>query len=112
MGDRNVTCSSRRPVLALVGLFMATSDPRPAAGSRTNCLRPRAGEQETLKQLHEMTEAIQHPRSLDWNRVRMSLRAETADGPPLAGVSIDLNHWTEQNSKSIITRGKQRGRRG
>ena len=88
--------------LALVGLLwqQAIHAQRLAAEQTAYA---RAREQETLKQLHEMTEAIQHPRSLDWNRVRMSLRAETADGPPLAGVSIDLNHWTEQNSKSIIT---------
>ena len=39
-----------------------------------------------LGQLQQMTEAIQHPRSLDWNPVKLSFTEETVDGPPRRSV--------------------------
>lgn len=64
----------------------------------------RSREQEMLKQLRDMTTAIQNPRSLDWNRVQLSLREESADGPPLAGVVINFDHWTDQNARVVSRR--------
>ena len=40
-----------------------------------------------LEQLQEMTEAIKHPRSLDWNPVKFSFTEETADRPSRAAKS-------------------------
>ncbi len=58
-------------------------------------------EQEVLKQLHDMSEAIRHPRSPDWNPVRIKLTEETTDGPPVAAASLVLSRAGENPSKSI-----------
>ena len=52
--------------------------------------RAQAGQQELLKQLHEMSETIRSTRSLDWNPVAFQVKEEAADGPPAAGVAITL----------------------
>ena len=54
-----------------------------------------------LEQLREMSEAIQHPRSPDWNPVRMKLTEETPDGPPVAGATIVLTRLFENPPKTI-----------
>jgi hypothetical protein len=46
--------------------------------------------QEMLKQMREMTRAVTHPVSPDWNPVTFKLTEETADGPPAAGFSVTL----------------------
>jgi hypothetical protein len=53
--------------------------------------RAHASQQEMLKQLHEMSEAIRNPRSPDWNPVKFRIIEETPDGPPVAGCSITIN---------------------
>ncbi len=49
-----------------------------------------ATNQEMLKQMREMTRAVTHPVSPDWNPVTFKLTEETADGPPAAGFSLTL----------------------
>ena len=46
--------------------------------------------QEILKQLHEMSGAVLHPVSQDWNPVTFKLTEERADGPPATGFSLLL----------------------
>ena len=48
-----------------------------------------------LKQMREMSEAVAHPVSPDWNPVTFKLTEETADGPPAAGFSLTLTRQTE-----------------
>jgi hypothetical protein len=89
--------------LALVGIFwqQALHNQRLAALQAAEAV---SREQEMLRQLRDMTTAIQHPRSPDWNRVQLSLREESADGPPLAGVVIYLEYQTEQNTRTNARR--------
>ena len=61
----------------------------------------RAREQAMLKELHEISDAVRHPRSLDWNPVRMKLTEETTDGPPVAGATITLTRRFENPPKMI-----------
>ena len=49
-----------------------------------------AANQQLLTQMREMTEAVLHPVSPDWNQVVLKLAEETADGPPGAGYSLAL----------------------
>ncbi len=53
--------------------------------------KAQASQQALLKQLHEMSETIQSTKSLDWNPVTFKVTEETAEGTPVAGVSISLN---------------------
>jgi hypothetical protein len=46
--------------------------------------------QEMMKQLTAMSEAVRHPRSPDWNPVIFKLTEETLDGPPVAEASLSL----------------------
>ena len=52
--------------------------------------KAQATQQEMLKQMGEMSEAIRTTRSLDWNPVTFKVTEDTLDGPPVAGVSIAL----------------------
>ena len=45
-----------------------------------------ATNKDMLNKLSEMSEAIRHPRSPDWNPVTFKLTEETPDGPPVAEV--------------------------
>ncbi len=93
--------------LALVGLFWQQSlhaqrmaaDQVALAQARAD--QAAAREHEMFKQLQQMTEAIKHPRSPDWNPVRMKLTEETRDGPPVAGVSVMLSRMFENPRKTI-----------
>ena len=93
--------------LGLVGLlFQMTIDARrmvalQAAEADARAAEARAREQEMLKRLGEMSEAIKHPHSPDWNAVRIELKEETADGPPVAGVEVVLNRTAEKPTKTI-----------
>jgi hypothetical protein len=49
-----------------------------------------ATNQEMLKQMRDMSEAIRHPSSPDWNPVIFKLAEETPDGPPAVGFSLTL----------------------
>src|ERR1700722_14566571 len=49
-----------------------------------------AANQQMLTQMREMTEAVLHPVSADWNQVILKLAEETVDGPPAAGYSLAL----------------------
>ena len=49
-----------------------------------------ATNQEMLKQMREMTDAVLHPVSPDWNPVTFKLTEEAANGPPAAGFSLTL----------------------
>jgi hypothetical protein len=93
--------------LALVGLFWQQSlhaqrmaaDQVALAQARAD--QAAAREHELFNQLQQMTEAIKHPRSPDWNPVRMKLTEETKDGPPVAGVSVVLTRRFEDPRKMI-----------
>jgi hypothetical protein len=61
----------------------------------------RAREQQVLAQLRAMSEAIQHPRSPDWNPVRVKLTEETPEGPPVVGATIVLTRSFENPPKTI-----------
>jgi hypothetical protein len=61
----------------------------------------RAREVQMRDQLRAMSEAIQHPRSPDWNPVRVKLTEETPDGPPVAGAAIVLIRSFENPPKTI-----------
>jgi hypothetical protein len=82
--------------LGLVGLlYQMAIDARrmaalQAAKAQAGAAEARAREQEMLKRLGEMSEAIKHPRSLDWNPVRIKVTEETTDGPPVPEASISL----------------------
>jgi hypothetical protein len=90
--------------LALVGLFwhQTIQVARQAAVAE-------AREREMLKQLHEMTEAIQHPRSLDWNSVKLSFTEESAAGPPARGVSVVLLKLSDPSAKGINRESNESG---
>ena len=67
-----------------------------------------AREQEMLKQLKVMTDAIKHPRSLDWNPVQFLFTDETADGPPARrsyGRAREGLGYVCQRNQSRIERG-------
>ena len=49
-----------------------------------------AANQQLLTQMREMTEAVLHPVSPDWNQVILKLAEETVDGPPAAGYALAL----------------------
>jgi hypothetical protein len=93
--------------LGLAGLlFQMTIDARrmailQAAEAQARAAEARAMEQDMLKRLGEMSEAIKHPRSPDWNAVRLTLHEETIDGPPVAGVEVVLNRNAEKPPKTI-----------
>jgi hypothetical protein len=54
-----------------------------------------------IKQLRDMSEALKHPRSLDWNSVRLKLTEETTDGPPVVGASIALTRQFQNPTPTI-----------
>ena len=93
--------------LGLVGLlFQMTVDARRIAArqaveAETRAAEALAREQEMLKRLGEMSEAIKHPRSPDWNPMRLKLTEETPDGPPVAGATIVLTRLFEDPAKTI-----------
>ncbi len=49
-----------------------------------------ATNQQMLTQMRDMTEAVLHPVSTDWNQVILKLAEETVDGPAAAGYSLAL----------------------
>jgi hypothetical protein len=61
----------------------------------------RAREMQVLEQLRAMSEAIKHPRSPDWNPLRLKLTEEAPDGPPVAGATIVLTRLFENPPKTI-----------
>ncbi len=65
-----------------------------------------ATNQEMLKQMQAMSEAIRHPSSLDWNPVIFKLTEETPDGPPAAGFYLTLTPL-EGNRVGAATSGRR-----
>ena len=49
-----------------------------------------ATNKDMLNKMSEMSEALRHPRSPDWNPVTFKLTEQTPSGPPAAGVSVYL----------------------
>ena len=93
--------------LALVGLLwqaavhaqrMAAAQ---AAEAEARAAEARISQQEMLKRLGEVSEAIKHPRSPDWNPVRMKLTEETADGSPVVGANVVVTRLFENPPKTI-----------
>jgi hypothetical protein len=56
-----------------------------------------------LNKLGEMSEAIRHPVSLDWNPVTFKLTEESASGRPAAGVSLALTRM-EGTTPMVVNR--------
>ncbi len=50
-----------------------------------------ATNKDMLNKLNEMSEAIRHPRSRDWNPVTFKLTEETPDGPSVAGARLTVH---------------------
>ncbi len=94
--------------LSMAGLFWQQTI-RAQAMAREQADYARMREEEVLKQLRDMTTAIQHPRSLDWNPVKVLLTEGTADGPPATGMSISLLERNEQNQKQIMRQTNEAG---
>jgi hypothetical protein len=86
--------------LALVGLVwrQLSMTQREAASAAAAAMRAmalrndkaQATQEEMLKQMREMSDAIKNPRSLDWNPVKFVVTDDTPDGPPVAGCSISI----------------------
>ena len=83
--------------LGLVGLVWQQSQRMVAL----QLAEARAREAQMHEQLRAMSEAIQHPRSPDWNPVRVKLTEETPDGPPVADATVVLNRSFENPPKMI-----------
>jgi len=60
-----------------------------------------ATNKDMLTKLSEMSEAIRHPRSPDWNPVTFKLTEETPDGPPVAKADLNLSRSGENPAKTI-----------
>src|SRR5262249_34398155 len=58
-------------------------------------------QQEMLRQLRDMSEAIRNPRSLDWNPVTFKVTEETPEGPPAVGFGLSLARTGEEPAKTI-----------
>jgi hypothetical protein len=56
-----------------------------------------AANQELLKQMREMSAAVLHPVSTDWNPVTFKLTEEAANGPPAVGFSLALTRLEGQS---------------
>ncbi len=99
--------------LALVGLLWQQSiqaqriAAEQVALAHASAAEAAVREREMLKRLQQMTEAIKHPRSPDWNQVRVSVREESAQGAPLAGASLNL--WGEQIPNPVLRETNQAG---
>ena len=83
--------------LALLGLVWQQSQRMVAL----QLAEARAREVQMREQLRAMSDAIQHPRSPDWNPLRMKLTEETPDGPPVAHAGIVLTRSFENPPKTI-----------
>jgi hypothetical protein len=79
---RHVTMGQRDAVSAVAAAMQAMA---------LQNAKAQATQQQMLKQMREMSEAIRASRSLEWNPVTFKVTEETPDGPPIAGVSIALN---------------------
>jgi hypothetical protein len=87
--------------LALVGLVwrQLSMTQREAASAAAAAMRAmalqndkaQATQEEMLKQMREMSEAIRTTRSLDWNPVTFKVTEGTLEGTPVAGVTIALD---------------------
>jgi hypothetical protein len=85
--------------LALVGLLYAQSSHATAEAAEANrklvdaLAQAQTTNKDMLNKLSDMSEAIRHPRSPDWNPLRFTLTEDTPGGPPSVGslVSITLN---------------------
>ena len=99
--------------LAVVGLLWQQSiyaqrlAAEQVAFARASAAEAAAREREMLKQLQQMTEAIKHPRSPEWNPVRVSVKEETVQGAPFAGASLNL--WGENIPNPIKRETNQAG---
>jgi hypothetical protein len=89
--------------LALVGMFwqFAVHAQRAVAAQRAEAA---AREQEMLKQLKAMSEAVRNPRSLDWNPLKIRLTENTLDGPPVPGVNVALERVHSGNGGGVYGR--------
>ncbi len=52
---------------------------------------------EMLKQLKSVSDAVRNPRSLDWNPLKFKLTEGTPDGPPVAGVNVNIYRTDQGN---------------
>ncbi len=86
--------------LALVGIFWQQAVVARQMVAR-EAAESRRREQEMLMKLQEMAEAIKHPRSLDWNPVRIKLNEETTTGAPVAAATIVLTRMFENPPKTM-----------
>jgi hypothetical protein len=80
--------------LALVGVVFQRSVMSQRAFERAIAFereKALSSQQEMLKQLHEMSEAIRNPRTPDWNPVKFRITEETPDGPPVLGCRIMIH---------------------
>jgi hypothetical protein len=82
--------------LSLVGLMWFQSSRAAAQTTEANrklaeaLVQAQTTNKEMLTKLTEMSEAIRHPRSPDWNPVKFIVTENTLDGPPAAACSITL----------------------
>ena len=82
--------------LSLVGLVWIQSSRGAAQTSEANrklseaLAQSQIANKEMMKTLSEMSEAIQNPRSPDWNPVKIKLTEDTIDGPPAVGCSVSF----------------------
>ncbi|MGP0065242.1 MAG: permease prefix domain 1-containing protein [Isosphaeraceae bacterium] len=90
--------------LSMAGLFWQQSIQARRDSVRA-AAEARAGQQDMLKQLHEMSEAIRNPRSPLLIPVKFEVRQETPDGPPLAECSIELQQVdpVSNRKRSLVT---------
>jgi hypothetical protein len=91
--------------LALVGLFwqQAVNAQRIAAAREADAAARQA---EMLKQLEFMTQAIQNPRSLDWNPLKFKLTQNTTDGGPVEGVQLIVSRTDAQGLNRTLKSDK------
>jgi hypothetical protein len=61
--------------------------------------KAQSSQQEMLKQLRAMSEAVQSTRSFDWNPVSFQLTEETPDGPPAVGFQVTLTSQAAEAGK-------------
>jgi hypothetical protein len=94
--------------VVLVGIFWQQTVQAQLTAARQNA-EARFREKEMLKQLQVMTDAIKHPRSLDWNPVKFSFTEETADGPPARDVSVILLKLSDPSARGINRESTESG---
>jgi hypothetical protein len=95
--------------ISLVGLVYVQSNRAAAQAAEANrkLSEALAHSQRTndtmLSRLSEMSDAIRHPRSPDWNPLRFTLTEDTPGGPPSVGslvrITLDESPWARRTDK-------------